>query len=132
MRTVCNRRNVTKWLPHEARPGWHRVRVPGGPTVLPAGAADVRLRSHRWRWLPGPREPILANLTPRQLRVVLTRAPDRYAADAHPGALEFRSDDAAATIRNLATRGYARCALVGGARFGLRPCLSGRTRFGTR
>jgi dihydrofolate reductase len=62
------------------------------------------------------REPILANLTSRQLRVVLTREPDRHAADARPGRLEFRSGGAAAVTRQLAKRGYARCALVGGAR----------------
>jgi dihydrofolate reductase len=71
------------------------------------------------------REPILANLTPGQLRVVLTRAPDSYADDAQPGVLEFRSDDAAAVIRDLATRGYARCALLGGARL-LTSCVRAR------
>ena len=71
------------------------------------------------------RERILANLTSGQLRVVLTRRPDRYAADAQPGVLEFRSDDAASVIRHLATRGYARCALVGGARL-LTSCVRSR------
>lgn len=71
------------------------------------------------------REPIVANLTSGHLRVVLTRTPDRYAADARPGVLEFRSDDAAAVIRNLAARGYARCALVGGARL-LTSCARAR------
>jgi len=71
------------------------------------------------------REPILTNQTSTQLRVVLTRTPDRYAADAKPGVLEFRSDDAASVVHSLAKRGYARCALVGGARL-LTSCAAAR------
>lgn len=71
------------------------------------------------------RDSILANLMPTPLRVVLTRAPDRYGVDARPGILEFRSDEPAQVIRDLAERRYTRCAVVGGARL-LTACLSAR------
>jgi dihydrofolate reductase len=57
-----------------------------------------------------------ARVTPAPFRVVLTREPEAYTAEAQAGVLEFRSDEPAETIRDLARRGFARCALVGGAR----------------
>ena len=71
------------------------------------------------------RDHILANRSEKHLRIVLTRAPDRYAAEARPGILEFRSDDSVDAVRNLAERGYARCALIGGARV-LTGCVRAR------
>ena len=71
------------------------------------------------------RDSIVANLMPTCLRVVLTRAPDRYGVDAQPGILEFRSDDPALVIHDLAERRHTRCAVVGGARI-LTACLRAR------
>jgi len=71
------------------------------------------------------RHPVLANRSPHQLRIVLTRTPDQYAGDAQPGVLEFRSDDPAPVLRDLAARHYQRCAVVGGGRL-LTACLRDR------
>ena len=62
------------------------------------------------------RDRIVANPRPNHLRMVLTRDPNRFTADAKPGELEFRSDAPAPAIRHLADRGLRRCALVGGGR----------------
>ena len=71
------------------------------------------------------RESILADRAAARLRVVLTRTPGRYAADARSGVLEFRSDDIASVIESLAARGYSQCAVVGGARL-LTSCLQAK------
>lgn len=71
------------------------------------------------------RDAILANVSPHQLRTVLTRTPSRYGADARPGALEFRSDEPMRVVQDLVGRGYARCAVVGGGRL-LSACLRER------
>jgi len=49
------------------------------------------------------------------LRVVLTRTPGRFAADAAPGELEFTSAAPAAIADDLRARGIRQCALLGGA-----------------
>jgi len=49
------------------------------------------------------------------LRVVLTRSPERFAADALPGALEFTSAAPAAVADDLCGRGLRQCALLGGS-----------------
>lgn len=68
------------------------------------------------------RDRILSELAPKLLRIVLTRTPKLYVADARPDVLEFRSDDPAEVIRDLAERRYVRCAVIGGARL-LSACL---------
>src|SRR5208283_5448507 len=60
-------------------------------------------------------EAIRAQVAGRHLRVVLTRSPERYAAEAHPGMLEFTSAAPAALAHELRTRGFRRCALLGGS-----------------
>ncbi len=47
-------------------------------------------------------------------RVVWTRRPDAYAAEAIPGALEFASESPAQTAVRLRADGRKRCALLGG------------------
>jgi riboflavin biosynthesis pyrimidine reductase len=61
------------------------------------------------------REAIRAQTPGRPLRIVLTRAPDRYAAEAFPGRLEFTSAPPAAIVHDLGARGFSRCALLGGS-----------------
>jgi len=61
------------------------------------------------------RDFIRASLPGRLLRVVLTRSPARYAADAVPGRLEFTDAAPAALAAELARRGCRRCALLGGS-----------------
>lgn len=50
-----------------------------------------------------------------QLRTVMTRTPERYAADAAPGSLEFTHAAPAAIVAGLRDRGFGRCALLGGS-----------------
>ncbi|MBL8984803.1 MAG: dihydrofolate reductase family protein [Gemmatimonadetes bacterium] len=59
---------------------------------------------------------IVERLDEARLRVVLTRRPEDHRDDARPGRLEFRADAPAAVLRDLAVRGFQRCAVVGGAR----------------
>jgi dihydrofolate reductase len=54
--------------------------------------------------------------TPQQhLRVVMTRFPDRYAAEAVPGMLEFTSATPKTLAHELRARGCLQCALLGGS-----------------
>ncbi|HTQ30249.1 MAG TPA: dihydrofolate reductase family protein [Opitutaceae bacterium] len=52
---------------------------------------------------------------PHRLCVVLTRTPGRQAADARPGALEFTDAPPEKILAGLQARGFARCAVLGGA-----------------
>jgi riboflavin biosynthesis pyrimidine reductase len=61
------------------------------------------------------RELIRERLTIPRLRLVLTRSPEKFAAEAVPGALEFSSFPPAALVTQLRTRGHRACALLGGA-----------------
>ena len=61
------------------------------------------------------RDAIRAQLPGRQLRLVMTRSPERYAAEAIPGALEFTSAAPAALAADLRARGFQQCALLGGS-----------------
>jgi dihydrofolate reductase len=61
------------------------------------------------------RDFFLQHLTPTRRRVVLTRDPDRHAADARDGCLEFTSSPPTAVLARLGTAGHRRCALLGGA-----------------
>lgn len=54
--------------------------------------------------LPGP-----------SLRVVLTRTPERYAAETIQGKLEFTDAAPSALAADLRTRGFKRCAVLGGS-----------------
>jgi dihydrofolate reductase len=54
--------------------------------------------------LPGP-----------ALRVVLTRSPERYAAEAIAGKLEFTDAAPAALVAGLRARDFKRCAVLGGS-----------------
>lgn len=54
-------------------------------------------------------------LKPGTLRVVLTVNPDKYAAEAVPGQLEFSSESPAALVQRLSELGYQQLLLVGGA-----------------
>lgn len=62
------------------------------------------------------REQILANRRPHFLRLVATHAPERFAAERQPGALEFASGTPRELLDILAARGCRRCALLGGGR----------------
>ena len=61
------------------------------------------------------RDLIRSHLTKKRLRLVLTRAPDAYAADAQAGTLEFTKTTVTAMVDHLRQRAYQRCALLGGA-----------------
>ena len=61
------------------------------------------------------RELILSRLTSQRLRLVLTRDPAAFAKDARPGLLEFTQLGAPEMLAQLESRGYQRCALLGGA-----------------
>ena len=58
---------------------------------------------------------IRAQFPAHPLRIVLTRAPARFAADAAPGELEFTSAAPAAVADDLRARGIRQCALLGGS-----------------
>ncbi len=60
------------------------------------------------------REEILASPRRDILRKVATRTPERFAHDLRPGAIEFTADTPELVARDLAGRGYRRCALLGG------------------
>jgi len=61
------------------------------------------------------REFIRSQSPGRPLRLVLTRSPDRFSADAIPGSLEFTNGTPAAVLTGLQRRGLEQCALLGGA-----------------
>ena len=61
------------------------------------------------------REAIRAQMSERLLRVVMTRSPARYASEAVPGKLEFTEATPPALADDLRTRGFQRCALLGGS-----------------
>jgi riboflavin biosynthesis pyrimidine reductase len=61
------------------------------------------------------REAIRAQLPGHPLRLVLTRSPERYAAETIPGTLEFTNTAPAALAADLQARGFRRCALLGGS-----------------
>jgi dihydrofolate reductase len=61
------------------------------------------------------RDFIRNRLTGLRVRLIMTRSPDRYAADAIPGALEFTDAAPAALAARLRARGIQRCALLGGS-----------------
>lgn len=53
-------------------------------------------------------------LSAKRLRVILTRHPKRYGAEAKPGALEFSSAPPKQLVRELSKRGHKKLLLVGG------------------
>ncbi|HEY0969184.1 MAG TPA: dihydrofolate reductase family protein [Opitutaceae bacterium] len=57
----------------------------------------------------------LASRKPGRRRLVMTRQPAAYAADAVPGVLEFTAEAPAALVESLVGAGHRRCALLGGA-----------------
>ncbi len=61
------------------------------------------------------RSVIRSRLTAARRRLVLTRNPGAYAGDAVPGQLEFTSASPLELVRQLASQGHRRCALLGGA-----------------
>jgi len=61
------------------------------------------------------RQAIQANPAGLRLRIVLTRTPGRYAADAVPGSLEFTHSAPADLVAGLHARGFQHCALLGGS-----------------
>jgi dihydrofolate reductase len=63
----------------------------------------------------GARDLICAQPMAKRLRVVLTRAPADYAAQAQPGSLEFTNDAPEKLLTGLRARGFTRCVLLGGA-----------------
>jgi len=64
----------------------------------------------------GAREWIQTHVAaPRRLGVVLPRTPERHAAETRPGALEFTGAPPEKILAGLRARGFARCALLGGA-----------------
>ncbi len=56
-----------------------------------------------------------ASLVVQRLRMVLTRTPEQHAADTRPGTLEFTSEAPGQLLASLRARGFARCAVLGGA-----------------
>jgi dihydrofolate reductase len=63
----------------------------------------------------GARDLIRAQPMAKRLRVVLTRTPADYAAQAQPGLLEFTNETPEKLLAGLRARGFTRCALLGGA-----------------
>ena len=61
------------------------------------------------------REFIRDRLPGSPLRLVMTRSPERYAAEAIVGRLEFANSAPAALVAGLRARGFKRCALLGGS-----------------
>lgn len=56
------------------------------------------------------------HLTPRILRIVLTKNPKRYINDTVKGQLEFSSETPEFLVKRLEQRGYIKMLLVGGSR----------------
>jgi dihydrofolate reductase len=63
----------------------------------------------------GSRDLICTQPMAKRLRVVLTRTPADYAAQAQPGSLEFTNDAPGKLLAGLHSRGFKRCGLLGGA-----------------
>ena len=61
------------------------------------------------------RDAIRALLPSRQLRMIVTRTPGRYAAEAVPGSLEFTDAVPAVLAAELRGRGFQHCAVLGGS-----------------
>ncbi len=61
------------------------------------------------------RDAIRGRMSDRLLRVVMTRSPGRYAAEAVPGKLEFTQASPPVLADDLRTRGFRHCALLGGS-----------------
>ncbi len=57
---------------------------------------------------------IMANLTLNRRRIVMTRTPSRFEADAVAGRLEFTDETPSKLIERLANEQHSRCALLGG------------------
>jgi riboflavin biosynthesis pyrimidine reductase len=51
----------------------------------------------------------------RPLRIVMTRSPESYSAEAVPGMLEFTRATPSGLVEQLSARGFSRCALLGGS-----------------
>ncbi len=62
------------------------------------------------------RASIQATLGSHRLRVVVTRRPEDYEGDGVPDQLEFSDATPATIVAGLASRGFERCALLGGGR----------------
>lgn len=71
------------------------------------------------------RASILKARTEPRLQVILTGHPDRFAADARPGHLEFHNLSLAHALDYLVSRGKERCALLGGSRLYTEACAQG-------
>jgi riboflavin biosynthesis pyrimidine reductase len=84
----------------------HYQRTLAGCDCSIMGAATYRVSRELIRRNPGR----------TQLRIVLTRTPARFAADAVPGVLEFSAAAPAALAAALRQRGCRECALLGGSR----------------
>ena len=54
-------------------------------------------------------------LKPAKLRIVLTRQPEKYAAETVPGQLEFSSESPITLIKRMRNLGYKKMLLMGGA-----------------
>lgn len=61
------------------------------------------------------RDFIRSRLSDLRVRMVMTRTPERYAADFVPGALEFTRASPEAIVQELRSRACQRCALLGGS-----------------
>jgi dihydrofolate reductase len=61
------------------------------------------------------RELIRERMIAPRLRIVMSRTPEKFAADTLPGRLEFSSSTPAELLTSLQSRGHRACALLGGA-----------------
>jgi dihydrofolate reductase len=84
----------------------HFRRTVAGFDVGVFGAGTYRVSREAIRALTSPR---------RLLRVVMTRSPGRYAAESVPDKLEFSNAAPQALADSLRSRGFERCALLGGS-----------------
>lgn len=57
----------------------------------------------------------IIQLSKRQLRIVLTRNPQKYKSDAVPGQLEFTSESPKELVKRLCQKSYKKLLLVGGS-----------------
>ena len=62
------------------------------------------------------RDIIVSNPTEDRLRVVLTNSPEVYLQEARKNAIEFSNSAPETLLKELESRGYRRCALLGGSR----------------
>jgi dihydrofolate reductase len=60
------------------------------------------------------REWVRTHLRPEQLKVVMTRNPERYAGEVQPGRLEFTAQRPREVLEDLGARGFSRGGLLGG------------------